>query len=115
MWALLIGVPLLLGIGIVVAITMSNRDDPHTVTPPPTVTSTATVTVDPTNTSTSNVIDPLKPLNNTQPPLPGTGGNDGPCGIKHDFGIARGCIECTLHAEATFKIFVTTPDGESSR
>ena len=70
MWALLIGVPLLLGVGIVAAIAMSNRDDSHTVTPLPTVTSTATVTTDPTATSTSTGIDPLKPLNNTQPPLP---------------------------------------------
>ncbi len=73
MWALLIVGPLLLGIGIVVAIAASKHDDPHPLTPLPPVTNTATA-VDPTGTSVPNGIDPLKPLNNTQPPLPNTNG-----------------------------------------
>lgn len=74
MWVLLIVGPLLLGVGIVVAITANNRDDTHRVAPLPPLTNTVTVPTDPTGTATSNGIDPLRPLNNTQPPLPNNNG-----------------------------------------
>jgi hypothetical protein len=93
MTALLIIIPVLLGIGIVVALAVSKQSDSQPAGPVATPTGIATPTAADAGapTTTATAIDPLKPLSTTQPYVPpGTGTKPSPSATASDGGVAQG-------------------------